>query len=119
MLLENYRDNKLMVLYQKLTRSDFKGNPQDEYIVTLLYALRCIDNCNRNDNMVPEKKYVDFAKEIIRIYETCEDQQANNVSIMAWTKAMLKYMKKMKLRYKDIHKMSACDLINNVTECLE
>jgi len=119
MILENYVDSKLTVLYEKLTRTDFSGNPSDEYVVSLLYAMRCLDSCIKDYETIPKRYYVPFAKEIIRIYETCEDQQSNNVSIMAWTKAMLKYMKKMKLRYMDIHKMSTCYLINNVTECLE
>lgn len=114
MLLENYRDSKLKVLYQKLTRSDFKGGMDDEYIVTLLYAMRCLDSSMRNYDQIPERHFVDYAKELIRIYETCENEEMNNTSIMAYARAMLKCMKEKQLKYKDIHKMSTWDLINSV-----
>ena len=119
MLLENYRDSKLKELYRRLTRSDLKGGMEDEYIVTLLYAMRCLDSSMKDYDLIPEKYFVNYAKELIRIYETCESEGTNNISIMAYARAMLRYMKEKQLKYKDIHKMSTYDLINSVSEYLE
>ena len=119
MLMEKYLDNRLMVLYQKLTKSDFKGNVENEYIVSLLYALRCIDRCNRNNILIPEKKYVSYAREIIRIYETCEEQGTDRNSIMAWTKSIFSYIATNKADYKMIHKMSTVDLINELSKYMD
>ena len=119
MLLENILDSKLMALYQALTKSDFKGNIADEYVVSLLYAMRCLDSSIKEYEEIPHRHFVDYAKEVIRIYETCEDEYINNTSIKAWSKALLRCMKEMKLKYRDIHKMSTYDLIKLVDGYVE
>ena len=105
MLLEHYRDDKLKKLYQMLTRSDFKGNFEDNYILSVLYAMACIDRCQEKDCFLKEKDYVILGKEIIRIYDTSEDRY-DDYSIYLFTKALLKYMKEEKKRAADIHRTS-------------
>jgi len=39
LILENIRDRKLLELYEMLTRSDFKGEMKDGFVVSLLYTL--------------------------------------------------------------------------------
>ena len=64
MILENYRDRKLKELYQVITRSDFKGNLEDDYMLSVMYAMRCIDRIQENDPFIKENDYVNVAKEI-------------------------------------------------------
>ena len=119
MLLENIRDRKLKQLYQMLTNSDFKGNFEEDYTLCLLYAMRCIDVCQNQGFLIEEKHYVDIAKEIIRIYDTSDQYNYENISIMSWTKALLDYMKKYSRSYRDIHRMNCFDLLNAVMEFID
>ncbi len=114
MILEHYRDAKLKELYQKITRSDFKGDFEDDYVLCVMYAMRCIDRNQGKGIDIPENEYVPLAKEIIRIYETSEERDLEDLSIMSFTKKLFAYMKVQKKRYKDIHKMSTIDLMNEL-----
>ena len=49
---EHYRDKKLKQLYQTLTRSDFAGDFEDDYVLSVLYAMRCID-CHQSPSLPP------------------------------------------------------------------
>ena len=106
MILDNYVDNRMMKLYEILTNTDFKGNIKDERVISLLYTMRCIDKCINEFDPIDRKYYILIAKEINRLYSTCEERQSNNVSIMAWTRATLKCLKEKDLKYKQIHKMN-------------
>ncbi len=113
MILENYRDIKLKQLYQALTRSDFNGNIEDDYMLSVMYAMRCID-CNQGKGIkIPEKHYVPLAKEIIRVYDTSE-KDLEDLSIMSFTRLLLDYMKMSGRKYPDIHRMSTVDLMNEM-----
>ena len=112
MLLENYRDRKLKELYQALTRSDFNGNVEDEYVVSLLYVMMCIDPLQDHET-IRERNYVDIAKEIIRVYDE-SSRQYEEVSLMIWTSSLMRYMKEKKKTYRDIHRMSSIDLLNEL-----
>ena len=113
MILEHYRDVKLKQLYQMLTKSDFNGNFEDDYMLSVMYAMRCID-CNQGKGItIPEKHYVALAKEIIRVYDTSE-KDLEDLSIMVFTKNLLDYMKMCDKKYCDIHKMSTADLMNEI-----
>ena len=112
---EHYRDKKLKQLYQTLTRSDFAGDFEDDYVLSVLYAMRCID-CHQSPSFkIPERHYVDLAKEIIRVYDTSEEADLDDLSIYAFTRALMAYMKENDLRYKDIHKMSTLRLLNELS----
>ena len=117
MILENVRDKKLMQLYETLTRSDFEGSIQDEYVICLLYTIRCLDSLQKTDRFIKKKDMMNIAKEIFRIYETSE-KDYEDISIMAYTKGLFNYMKSEGLEYKDIHSMNTYDLLNNVKEYL-
>ena len=119
MILDNYVDNRMMKLYEILTNTDFKGNIKDERVISLLYTMRCIDKCINEFDPIDRKYYILIAKEINRLYSTCEERQSNNVSIMAWTRAMLKCLKEKDLKYKQIHKMNTYDLSEMVSEYIE
>ncbi len=111
---EHYRDKKLKQLYQTLTRSDFAGDFEDDYVLSVLYAMRCID-CHQSPSFkIPERHYVDLAKEIIRIYDTSEEADLDDLSIYAFTRALMTYMKEKDLAYRDIHKMSTIRLLKEV-----
>ena len=112
---EHYRDKKLKQLYQTLTRSDFAGDFEDDYVLSVLYAMRCID-CHQSPSFkIPERHYVDLAKEIIRVYDTSEEADLDDLSIYAFTRALMTYMKENDLKYKDIHKMSTLRLLNELS----
>ena len=111
---EHYRDKKLKQLYQTLTRSDFAGDFEDDYVLSVLYAMRCID-CHQSPSFkIPERHSVDLAKEIIRIYDTSEEADLDDLSIYAFTRALMAYMKEKDLDYRDIHKMSTIRLLKEV-----
>ena len=114
MFQEHYRDKKLKQLYQTLTRSDFAGDFEDDYVLSVLYAMRCID-CHQSPSFkIPERHYVELAKEIIRIYDTSEEADLDDLSIYAFTRALMAYMKEKDLDYRDIHKMSTIRLLKEV-----
>ena len=114
MLAEHYRDVKLKELYYMLTRSDFNGDLKDEYVICLLYAMRCIDRCQGDEALIREKDYVNLAKEIIRIYESADEGDMDHVSIMTWTRGLFSYMRDSGRSYQDVHKMSCYDLLDHV-----
>ena len=114
MILEHVRDKKLKQLYQVLTRSDFNGNFEDDYVLSVLYAMRCIDVCQSKEKVCQERDYVDLAKEIIRIYDASDEQDFEDISIESWTRALFDFMKKRKLSCRDIHRMNSYDLIHGV-----
>ena len=96
-----------------LTKSDFNGNFEDDYMLSVMYAMRCID-CNQGKGItIPEKQYVPLAKEIIRVYDTSE-KDLEDLSIMAFAKSLLEYMKICGKKYPDIHRMSTIDLMNEM-----
>ena len=110
MILENKRDQKLLQLYEMLTRSDFAGEMKDEFCVCLLYIVRCLDSAQKAERTIEKKHLMGVAKEVARVYETSEKEEFKHISIMAWAKAMIEYMKDSGLGYKDLHKMSTYDL---------
>ncbi|MBR4485755.1 MAG: hypothetical protein IKO97_11165, partial [Erysipelotrichaceae bacterium] len=76
---------------------------------------RCIDCHQSSSFKIPERHYVDLAKEIIRVYDTSEEADLDDLSIYAFTRALMAYMKENDLRYKDIHKMSTLRLLNELS----
>ena len=116
MILEHIRDRKLKQLYQALTRSDFSGNYEDDYVLSVLYAMRCIDVCQSQQTVCREKDYVDLATEIIRISDVSEENDFGEISIMSWTRALFDYMRQNEKAYKDIHRMNSYDLVKGVYE---
>ena len=116
LILEHIRDRKLKQLYQALTRSDFSGNYEDDYVLSVLYAMRCIDVCQSQQTVCREKDYVDLAKEIIRISDVSEENDFGEISIMSWTRALFDYMRQNEKAYKDIHRMNSYDLVKGVYE---
>ena len=115
LLLEHIRDKKLKQLYQALTQSDFNGNYEDDYVLSLLYAMRCIDVCQSEEKVAQEREYVDLAKEIIRIADTSDEEDLEDVSILSWTRALFEFMKEEGKTYKDVHRMSAYVLFREVS----
>ena len=114
MILENYRDRKLKELYQVITRSDFMGNLEDDYMLSVMYAMRCIDRIQENDPFIKENDYVNVAKEIIRIYDSVQGNDYEDLSIEVWTRALMTYMRKEDKKYRDIHRSSSFDLMKDV-----
>ena len=119
MILENIRDRKLIELYQMLTRSDMNGNAKDSWVVKMLYALNCVDELVAKSGVISKKEYVIFAKEVVRISET-EDNEGENllISLPAWTVGLMEYMKKTKKKMKQIHSMSGYDLMMDVKQII-
>ena len=115
MILENIRDRKLIELYQMLTRSDMNGNIKDGWVIKMLYALNCVDALISQSGIISKKEYVIFAKEVVRISET-EDNDGENmyISLPVWTVGLMEYMKKTGKTMKQIHSMSAYDLMSDV-----
>ncbi|MCR4634318.1 MAG: hypothetical protein K5648_09360 [Erysipelotrichaceae bacterium] len=116
LILEHIRDKKLRQLYQALTRTDFNGNYEDDYVLSVLYAMRCIDVCQSQKAVCKERDYVDLAKEIIRISDVSEENDFEEISIMSWTRALFDYMKENGKAYRDIHRMNSYDLVKGVYE---
>ncbi len=110
MILENIRDKKLLELYEMLTRSDFEGEMKDEFVVSILYTVKCLDSIQKTERIIKKNHLMGVAKEVARLYETSEKEEFRHISIMAWAKAMIEYMKDSGLGYKDIHKMGTYDL---------
>ena len=108
MILEHYRDRPLLKLYTMLTRSDLAGELEDEYVICVLYALRCID-VNRKLYDSKGGQIVLLAKEAVRI---CDGEDP--IPIDLGVRGLLKYMKEDGLSVKQIHRMSTCDLKRNV-----
>lgn len=119
MILENIRDRKLIELYQMLTRSDMNGNAKDSWVVKMLYALNCVDELVAKSGVISKKEYVIFAKEVVRISET-EDNDGKSllISLPAWTVGLMEYMKKTKKKMKQIHSMSGYDLMIDVKQVI-
>ncbi len=115
MILENIMNNRVTQLYEMLTKSDFKGNVEDEYVVSLTYVMMCIDRCVNDQISFDRKHYVLLAREIIRIHDT----GAEDVSYMVLTRAMIDYMKKKGKKYREIHSMNSYDLLNGVMEHMQ
>ncbi len=119
MILENIRDRKLLELYEMLTRSDFKGEMKDEFVVSLIYTLRCLDSIQKAERVIEKRYLLGVAKEVTRIYETSEKEQLNHISIMAWAKAMIRYMKETDKGYKEVHRMGTYDLMKDVEKYID
>lgn len=118
MLLEDYRDRRLLTLYQTLTKSDLRGYYEDTYMVELMFALLCLDlsaNAKRHLELKPSE-YTLLARELIRIVD---DGELDRYSVYYWADALLGYMTESKLKPKDIRKMSTYDLKENVFKCME
>lgn len=115
MILENIRDKKLLELYIALTRSNFKGAMNNSYVVRLLYALLCVDiKAKERGLSMAGNRMLDYAKEIIRIYDVKEYNETDDYSVEVLTDSMLNLMENEKLTYSDIHKMNARELKDNV-----
>ena len=119
MILENIRDKKLIELYQMLTRSDMNGNIKDGWVIKMLYALNCVDSLVSQSGVISSKEYVVFAKEVVRISET-EDNDGENlyISLPVWTVGLMEYMKKTGMKMKQIHSMSGYELMMNVKKLI-
>lgn len=118
-MFKRYKENKIFNLYKLLTNSDFKGNYDDTYSVELLFTLLNIDLIvNGNDEIEMNKEeMIDLGKEIIRIYES-DDNQFSYYSIRNWTEAILEYMYKENKDYSYILKRNTYDLRNEVSRYL-
>lgn len=118
MLLEDYRDRRLLTLYQTLTKSDLRGYYEDTYMVELMFALLCLDlsaNIKHHLELSPSE-YTLLARELIRIVD---DGELDRYSVYYWADALLTYMKVNNLKPKQIKKMSTFDLKENVFKCME
>lgn len=115
-LFENERDSKLVRLYTTLTRSDFKGNYEDTYIIECLFALMCLDvNSHIKTGLdFNPKEMMTLAKELVRICEV--DSELDIYSFWNWANALLDFMKELNVSVKAVHKMSTIDLRRNVFE---
>lgn len=113
-LFENERDSKLVRLYTTLTRSDFKGNYEDTYIIECLFALMCLDvNSHIKSGLdFNPKEMMTLAKELVRICEV--DSELDIYSFWNWANALLDYMAENKVKVKEVHKMSTYDLRTGV-----
>lgn len=113
-LFENERDSKLVRLYTTLTRSDFKGNYEDTYIIECLFALMCLDvNSHIKSGLdFNPKEMMTLAKELVRICEV--DHELDIYSFWNWANALLDYMVENKVKVKEVHKMSTYDLRTGV-----
>ena len=87
MILENIRDKKLLELYEILTRSDFEGEMKDEFVVSILYIVKCLDSIQKGERTVKKNHLMGVAKEVARVYETSEKEEFKHISIMAWARA--------------------------------
>jgi len=56
---------------------------------------------------------------VARIYETSEKEQLNHISIIAWAKAMIRYMKETDKGYKEVHRMGTYDLMKDVEKYID
>lgn len=110
----NKEDEMLMQLYRLIVNSDLKGNISNDYNLTVLYALRCIDVNQYRYKVCDNKDMIKLAKEIIRIYEYSPMVLLEYVSIEQWSESLLKFMKENKFRYEDIRKISSKDLIGKL-----
>ena len=113
MLMENYRDRKLLELYQILTGSDLKEEIKDEFVICTLYAMRCIDT-GRKTYDVDRNHFIGIAKEALRIYEN-EILKDETYSLEGCIERLLRCMKEKDLNYRQIHRMSTfelCEMVN-------
>lgn len=114
------KENKIIVLYHTLTGSNFKGEYEDTYTIELLFTLLNIDliaNSEEPSELGSDEMLL-FAKEIIRIYET-DDNEFSYYSIRNWVEAMFEYMKVEKKVYADIFKTNTYDLRNEISKYLK
>ena len=118
-LLETERDSKLIKLYTALTRSDFKGNYEDTYVVECLFALVCLDIHLHEKNSMDydAKTMMLLAKELVRICEV--DGGLDIYSFYNWSNALCEYMKASGCSPNQIHKMNTFDLRKYVSVYLE
>ena len=77
--------------------------------------MRCIDVCQSEEKVAQEREYVDLAKEIIRIADTSDEADLEDVSILSWTRALFEFMKEEGKTYKDVHRMSSYVLFREVS----
>ena len=117
MLMENYRDRKLLKLYTILTGSDLKEEIKDEFIICALYAMRCIDT-SRDVFSIDPKHLVDLAKEAIRAYEELCGRGIEEIPVRTICRALLREMSEGS-DYRQIHRMSGFDLTETVRERAE
>ena len=120
MILENCRDKELMKLYQMLSGSDLEGNFKNTWVISMLYALQCVDCFFNESGMITKKEYVVLAKELLRISETKDNEGRNElISLPTWAVGLYDYMKESGKRVKDIHSMNSYELMTSVKQRLE
>ena len=120
MILENYRDKELMKLYQMLSGSDLEGNFKNGWVISMLYALQCVDCFFNESGMISKKEYVVLVKELLRISETKDNEGKNEfISLPTWAVGLYDYMKESGKRVKDIHSMNSYELMTSVKQRLE
>ena len=120
MILENIRDKKLLELYKALTRSDFKGTMNDNYVIRLLYSTMVFDlKANSSAHSYNETHSLQFGKELIRVYDEKTYDELDNWSIELWCEALLRMIEVEGLSYQDIHKLNARELKLKIAEYKE
>lgn len=119
MILENVRDKKLLELYAMLTRSDFKGNMNDTFVVRMLYATMCIEialNESRYNSKLQLNKndILNCAKEVIRVYDEKLYDESDNYSIEVLACALIDYMYYEDIDYSKVHSQNGRELKINL-----
>lgn len=117
---EKRADEKILELYQILTKSDFKGYYEDTFVVEMLFTVLTLDliiNSKTPTTLKPKEIY-NLAKEILRIYEQ-DDSTFSYLSVRNWIEATLIYMDDNKYTYDDIFKRNTYELREDVRKYLK
>ena len=111
------RDRKLLQLYTTLCQSDLKGNYEDTYTLELMYALMCVDLCHIDHGIeLQPNEMTLLARNVVRLVDV--NNELSIYSMINWTDALMKYMKRENLTVKKINKMSYFDLNEEVKPLL-
>lgn len=110
---------KFNALYETMTRSNYKGDLVDCYLIEMLYATMTVDLVNGSEELLDYNPDMlrDFAKEVVRIFNT-EDTKSSMFSMANWCMALMKYMRENNLTYSDIHKKNTYELREDVRKYL-
>ena len=112
-------DEMLMMLYMKMTGSNLMGDFEDDYVLSVLYAMRCVD-CFRNMyNVIKPSETAAIGKLVLDIYESSPSLNMDYVSIEAWCQMLMNYMDDNKLRLKKIIAMDRNKLLNILKESMQ
>ena len=113
-------ENQLLTLvYVHMTRSDLKGYFEDDYYVSVIYAMRCIDIYRKDYDIFKANETAAAGVLLLKIYESSELINMPYISFDSWAWALHQYMYDNLLELKDVQEEDRFKLVNILKKYLE